>query len=150
MATFGTFSPLTPLTAAELNATGTWTDYSPTITQNVNVTYNKFYARYTVLNKWVTVTARLAITGAGTGNNVVRVSLPTGYNFHANQPGSVGVGKILDAGARYDTVLVERWDENEVMFCLTEVSTTGNYGQVPNMALANNDELWFTFTYWAA
>jgi hypothetical protein len=149
MATWGTFVDGVPLTAAELNATGTWIDYNPTITQGVNVTVNKQYARYTVVNKWVTVVARIAASSAGTANNIIRVSLPPGYNF-ASAFGVVGVGRILDVGARYDAVHVECFDADEICFFLSIESTTQNYGQNPNMALANTDEIWFTITYRAA
>lgn len=76
MATFGTFTAGQVLTAAELNGAGAWQDYTPSWTQSVTITKTVNWARYTQLNKLVTVSIKMTATSAGTANNKVLVGLP--------------------------------------------------------------------------
>ena len=86
MAVLGTFSPLTPLTAAELNAIGTYTDYSSSVTfagftkGNASVT-----ARYTALNKLVHYVGYVDLGSTSSLTGPLDVSLPVNCNT-ASQP----------------------------------------------------------------
>jgi hypothetical protein len=76
MATFGTFVAGQVLTAAELNAAGTWQDYTPTWTQSATITKTVNFARYTQFNKLVCVQLKMTASSAGTADNVIKVGLP--------------------------------------------------------------------------
>lgn len=76
MATFGTFVSGQVLTAAELNATGTFGDYTPTWTQSATISKTVNWARYTQFNKLVQVSIKMTASSAGTANNKMLIGLP--------------------------------------------------------------------------
>lgn len=76
MATFGTFVDGQVLSAAELNAAGTYTTYTPTWTQSATITKTTNLGQYMQFNKLVVANFSMTATGAGTANNVIIVSLP--------------------------------------------------------------------------
>lgn len=76
MAAFGWFVAGQVLTAAELNAAGTWQDYTPSWTQSATITKTVNFARYTQFNKIVMGSVKMTATSAGTANNKVLVGLP--------------------------------------------------------------------------
>ena len=90
MATFGTFVAGQVLTAAELNAAGTWQDYTPSLTQSATITKTVNWARYTQLGKWVQGSIKMTASSAGTANNKVLVGFPV--NASAN---NFIVGKMI-------------------------------------------------------
>lgn len=53
-----------------------WSTYTPTLTQSGAVTKTVTKARYGQVGKIVVVRVALAVTGAGTANNAITVSLP--------------------------------------------------------------------------
>lgn len=132
------------LTAATLNTIGAqWESYTPTLTQSVTVTKTTSYARYCQFQKTVIVQVYLVATSAGTAAQEVVVGLPltaTGSTGRA-----IGTGFIYDASAN---VIY-----NMTSFLAT--TTTAKFfwqsgfgfGFSPNIALANGDQLAFTFTY---
>jgi len=70
------------LTAAELNAGLTFTDYTPTWTQSAAITKTVDFARYTKFGKLVIGSVKMTASSAGTGNNKILVGLPV--NASAN------------------------------------------------------------------
>jgi hypothetical protein len=93
MATFGTFVAGQVLTAAELNAAGTWNDYTPTWTQSATITKTVDWARYTQFNKLVIASIKMTATSAGTADNRILVGLPvsaSANNF------TMGTGWVID------------------------------------------------------
>lgn len=76
MAAFGSFVSGQVLTAAELNAAGAYSDYTPTWTQSATITKTVNWARYSQFNKIVTGSIKMTATGAGTSNNTILVGLP--------------------------------------------------------------------------
>jgi hypothetical protein len=76
MATLGTFTAGQVLTAAELNAIGTWTTYTPTLT-NWTLGNGSISARYVRVQNFVMVTCDIS---SGTTTNVtgtgMQISLP--------------------------------------------------------------------------
>lgn len=76
MAAFGTFTAGQVLTAAELNAAGTWADYTPSWTQSATITKTVNWARYSQFNKLVFVSIKMTASSAGTANNVIKIGLP--------------------------------------------------------------------------
>jgi len=98
MATFGTFTTGQVLTAAELNALGTWTAFTPTWSALTvgNGTQSAFYS---VINKILFVRTRFTLgsTSAVTGN--VGLTLPNSYVADTNSQVLIGVSLTEDIGA---------------------------------------------------
>ena len=82
MATLGTFTAGQVLTAAELNAIGTWTTYTPTVT-NWTGTFSK--AEYSQINE--IVFWRLAFESNSTSTGTPSISLPVAANIIAGNVG---------------------------------------------------------------
>jgi len=99
MATFGTFVSGQILTAAELNTAGVYQDYTPTWTQSATITKTVNWARYSQLNKLVTVSIKMTATGAGTANNIIKVGLPVSAS--ANNL-LMGQASVLDVSSSPD------------------------------------------------
>lgn len=89
MATFGTFVAGQVLTAAELNAAGTWQDYTPTWTQSATITKTVNWARYMQFGKLVTVSVKMTATSAGTANNLILIGLPVTASSNNDLMGTV-------------------------------------------------------------
>ena len=75
---------------------GGWASYTPTLTQSAAVTKTTTWATYMKLGRTVFLNGRLDVTGAGTANNVVTVSLPF---TAARSSGTIGSGDLYDASA---------------------------------------------------
>jgi hypothetical protein len=80
MTALGDFSAGDVLTAADLNAIGTWTDYTPALTASTDPTLGTgsiTYGRYVQLNDLVIGTAYFVFgSGASAGSGNYNVSLP--------------------------------------------------------------------------
>lgn len=141
----GTWSAGDILTAADLNAIGTWTSYVPTLTQSGAVTCTVNYAKYCQINKFVLCVVDLSVTAAGTGGNNITVSTPI-----------TASGRIRGSGFFWDA------SATDIMLCLVVQSSTTAFGFVteatatntfstlgtsPNVALANNDAISFIAIY---
>jgi len=135
------------LTAATLNTIGAaWVDYTPTLTQGAAVAKTITYARYCQIQKTIIVELFLIATAAGTAATEVAVGLPIATQ---GQTGLViGTGFIFDtsSGILYNCSAINP----------TTTTTKFHYqsgttwGFSPNIALANGDQIRFTFTYEAA
>lgn len=135
------------LTAATMNSIGAaWVDYTPTLTQNVTVTKTINYARYCQIQKTIFVQGQLTITGAGTAANEVVVGLPiTASSF---------TSRIIGPAYIYDQSAFVMYNLSAYMASSTTVkffyqNGTG-WGFQPNIALANTDQISFSFCYEAA
>ena len=89
MTALGDFSSGDVLTAADLNAIGVLTDYTPNFSPGSGTWTSVFtsYARYAKVNSIVFGVARLYINNAGTGSNGVLFNLPV-----AADTGFLGIG----------------------------------------------------------
>lgn len=92
------------LTAADLNAaintgivsTGlTLSTYTPVVVQSNTPTLTVETAKYHTVAGMTHVVAHVAITGTGTANNAIRISLPVASNSYRCQ----GIGMVYDASA---------------------------------------------------
>lgn len=138
------------------NLFGTWTSYTPTLTQlgTVPITAS---ARYLQLGKLIFVAFNLVITGSGgTGNNPIKISVPitartTGLNVFT------GIGTTNVYRAANVTVypgMIVAFDGNTVALTTTQTAVTNgsqylgmsNFG----VALATNDQIGGSFIYEAA
>jgi len=92
MAAFGSFVAGQVLTAAELNAAGTWQDYTPSWTQSATISKTVNWARYTQFNKIVMGSVKMTATSAGTANNKVLVGLPVAASSNNFIVGTMNYG----------------------------------------------------------
>lgn len=73
------------------------TDFTPVVTQTVNVTINLNTTKYLKLDKMVMAWFDLRVTGAGTAGALITVSLPV--NCDNSGPRILGNGRIYDVSA---------------------------------------------------
>jgi hypothetical protein len=126
MATLGTFVANQVLTAAELNAIGTFAGYTPALSQSASVSKTVTRARYVQFNDLLMGDFNLAVTGSGTSSNVVLIGLPfTAAVSDVNN--IVGDGFVYDVSAatKYRGLLVMH--SSSSMKFLTLHSTTDGY-----------------------
>jgi hypothetical protein len=137
------------LTAASGESTGLkyagdWTSYTPVITQNATLTTTVSYAKYQQVGKMVTVQVQLSITSAGTGNNIIVVTLPINMSS-SSEDRSYGSFMYKDSGTAYYQGSVIGSSASAVKFV---VHNSQNFlGSVPNFAAANGDAIGFTISY---
>jgi hypothetical protein len=112
MADFGTYVAGQVLTAAELNAAGAWTTYTPTWT-NLTVGNATQSFRYSKFNKIGFVQGELTFgtTTSITAANV-RVSLPSGWTMPNNPLASFSY--FLDNGVADFFGWTVRWDDTNL------------------------------------
>jgi len=126
---------------------GAWTGYTPVITQSGTVTFTTSYAKSVTNGKMRTVSVLLAVTGSGTTNNKITVTLPAGATTGiANQV--YGHGQVTLAGTVYGVTVRE--DSNgaaTVHFSRDDTNPTDTLGKDPNAALASGDSISFTIVY---
>lgn len=126
-----------------------WSTYTPTLTQSGTVTKTVTYAAYCQIGKQVTCTVRLDATGAGTGSNLITVSLPVTAAYAAS---------ILPAGIFYfyDSSATTYYVGMAGLASTTTVAgqrdgVAGRMGGTsPTAAIASGDQIGFSITYEAA
>lgn len=134
------------LTAAIMNQIGAaWESYTPTVTQSGTVTATVTYAKYAQIQKIAIVAVRLDVTGTGTTNNAVTVSLPL--------TAAVTSGLKIGGGAIYDASTATQYSAVPNLATTTSVNFAGDWsgggvwGTSPNLAIANTDQISFTVVY---
>lgn len=144
----GTWSAGDVLEAADLNAIGTWTSYTPTLDQNGTRTATVNFAEYCQINKMCTAIVDLTCTTTGSASNIITVSLPVNLTSSFSV-GPLGSGIVFDASAN-DVILVTVIREsNSTVRFLAENSTSRNsgIGANPALTLANGDIISFSVSY---
>jgi len=150
MAEFGTFTSGSVLTAAELNAAGAWTSFTPAWT-NLVVGNGTVTAQYSKFNK--ILFGRVKFTAGSTstfgGGGQFQMTLPASLSQDANQ-GLLGFVYILDAGTQVYMGAVAVQDATTVYLGLggaaltyTNLTTCSN---TRPMTWTTNDQLIFEFT----
>ena len=137
------------LTAATMNSIGAaWETWTPAVTQSGAVTATTTLGRYMRIQKLVIAVAKMTITGTGTANNAVTLSLPITANNTAQM---IGSGFIYDSSATLlDLVICESATTTTTRFYRNGVAGQAWWGIDPNVALANNDVISVTLMYEAA
>lgn len=136
-------------TAAIMNSIGAaWETWTPAVTQSGAVTATTTLGRYMRIQKLVIAVAKMTITGTGTANNAVTLSLP----ITANNTGQmIGSGFIYDSSANLlDLVICEGATTTTAKFYRDGVASGSFWGIDRNVALANNDVISVTLMYEAA
>lgn len=72
----------------------TWTDYTPTLVQSGTVTATVNWAKYADVGNIRFIDVSLSVTGSGTSNNIITVSIPSS---------AVSTGAVVGSGYFYDT-----------------------------------------------
>ena len=130
--------------------TDAWTAYVPTLVQSGTVTKTVSIANYTRVGRIIFGQVRLAVTGAGTASNEVRIGLPV--TAASSGALTLGSGFIIDtsAAALYKGV--------PLLSATTYVTLLSTSGTSPNSlgadtftaALAAGDSVAVSFAYEAA
>jgi hypothetical protein len=141
----GTWSAGDILTAADLNAIGVWTAYTPVLSQNGTRTATVNYAEYSQINKLVFCNVDLTCTTTGSASNAINVTLPV----TATSSVSAGTGLFYDSSGTDVQVLSVLSGTTQVSF-YSDTSTTNVLGVTPNVTLGNNDVISFSIVYEAA
>jgi hypothetical protein len=140
------------LTAAQLNGIGeAWTTYTPAITQGVGVTSTVQRAKYARVNKLIFVSVSLACTSAGTGGNVISVTLPVTATAAAGTFGNpIGAGIFYDSSTtvQYNTSVTQ--NGTTALYLYANGSGGSVFGQQPAVTIANGDIIGFEIVYEAA
>lgn len=135
---------------------GAWTSWTPTVTQPGAVTVTNTRSRYARYGRTIHFTGYLSVTGSGTANNAIVISLPvTAADLTGLQ---IGTGTLLDASTGlYHSFHVA---PSSATAFVVRASSTGTSGTAtPNLgvtgapfaaSLASGDVLGFGGTYEAA
>lgn len=147
MATLGTFTAGQVLTAAELNAIGTWTSYTPTVTQGATVTATVLYSKYSQINDVVHWVYSLVLTSAGTAGQWLQLSLPV--SAEAGQRGP-GIHQFFDSNTVTTYIMTSFFPLATTMSFVDVNSGASVFGAAPAVTAANGDLLFGSITYVAA
>lgn len=144
----GTWSSGDILTAADLNAIGVWTSYTPVVTQNGARTVTVNYAEYSQINKLCFVNLDLELTNAGTTANLVTVSLPVNFSS-ATAVRTSGSGLLYDSSATDVILLTAVYNSASTVRFITETTTdpVSGLGVNPAFALASGDVISLSLVY---
>ncbi len=129
---------------------GAWTSWTPTVTQSGSVTVTNTRSRYARYGRTIIYTARLKVTGSGTGANAVIISAPV---TAASSLELCGTGVIYDSSATtYYPGIAQLTTTSTIWLFDTRTSTSAPIlGTVGFTAgLANNDEIYVAGSYEAA
>lgn len=155
-----TWSAAAVLTAAQLNAelrdalnallplnVVAGTNFTPTLTQSGAVTKTVTRAKYFRFGNWVIALYHLTVTGTGTANNAITVSLPVTAAYAANA--HCGAGRIF-ATTNFPGIACLTSTTTAGLLDTT-TSTTGVFlgqtGSAATGALANTNEVHFWIGY---
>jgi hypothetical protein len=125
----------------------TWISFTPTVTQSATVTTDLVNSNYMIVNSNLVVwECFLRCTSAGTGANVITLSMPV------NNAGSAverhfGSGYFYDASTtNFYNLTVARSGAGTVRF-YHDTSVGNAFGASPNLAIANLDLISLTISY---
>jgi hypothetical protein len=155
MTALGGFSPNDVLTAADLNAIGTWTSYTPVWTgssSNPSIGNGIIDGRYTRINGLVIVKVRLGMGSTTTyGSGRYDFSLPVNHANSLAFNTTFGTAWFNDSGSitAYTGVTVAGPSASTVTFRIP-AGGFGDVGPTSPFTFANGDAISFVATYEAA
>lgn len=141
--TAANFAELAPFFSA-------FTTYTPTLTQSGAVNKTSNYCRFVKVGRLVIAQLNLDCTGAGTGGNVVLAGLPTPATSSLAVGSRIGTGHIYDASTSTRYVGMAEIRSSTTVALVTDATGNDGWGAVPNIALANTDQVNFSVVYEAA
>lgn len=107
-----------------------WSNWTPVVTQGVNVTYTINRATYQKTGRLVTFWAEIVTTSAGTNGAIVLIS---GLPFVSAAPAQfslVGVGSIFDSSAADDLTGILTFNGSTTLMRMLSTRATGSLGNV--------------------
>lgn len=147
MATLGTFASGQVLTAAELNAIGTFTAYTPSIlASTTNPTASVTTGYYTKLNDLVIGFAEVGNFSAS-GSGTIYITTPT--NIDQDDFWTAGHGHVADGSTRYPiTAMKSSSGANRLFFVATSSNATVTHNTP--FTLSTGDYFRISFQYRSA
>ena len=144
----GTFSPGEILSAADLNAIGTWTSYTPVLAQSGTRTATVDYAEYCQINKFCVANVSLTCTETGSAGNIISVTLPVNLATAATLR-VLGSGMFFDTSGSDVRLLTAIVNSSSTVRFLVEATTDNisGLGANPSLALGNGDVIQFSIAY---
>jgi hypothetical protein len=129
---------------------GAWTTFTPSVVQSGSVTVTNTRSRYARWGRLIIVTAKLAVTGSGTGSNTVTVSTPV--TAASTDAVLLGFGTIFDSSASLEYKGIPYLASTSTVGLVPTNSTaTGALGANQFTAgLASGDIISIAFAYEAA
>ncbi len=130
-----------------------WTDYTPTLKQDVTViTKTVFYSRYQRTGRMITFEGSLNVTSAGDNNETVTVSLPVTAE-QDNQ--TVGIGSIYNASSTERNCGIALTDDGGTTICFLPAAVNTHNVRLGNAnsgftIFASGDTIDWAITYEAA
>jgi hypothetical protein len=132
---------------------GAWTSWTPTVTQSGSVTVTNTRSRYARYGRTIVASFDLTVTGSGSANNAITVSLPVTAAAAGVVP--VGTARLVDTGtsttfgaicvlATTTTIWLNQTSTNSTTTILGSTSSENA------TALASGDIIAGTVTYEAA
>lgn len=126
---------------------GTWTDFTPTLTQSGAVTITVTSARYKINGTTVTLQCELPVTAAGTAGNAITIaSIPAAIAPRAGAVALAGVFEFVDASTGIFYVGVPLRASASTITGGRDAGT-GAMGVDPNLALASGDTIRLAAVY---
>ena len=123
-----------------------WVSYTPTLAQGASTNISKTIntAKYLRVGTLLFVSIYFSVTGTGTANNAITVSVPSGFTM----PGQF----FLVGQAQYNDASVQRYpaapyyqSSTTVSMRRTDQAPGDDIGRDPNIAVASGDEVFMSF-----
>jgi len=146
MTALGAFSSGDVLTAADLNAIGTWTTYAPVLEQVVTFGLTVSSTRYARLNEIVFYQGHIRVSsGTGSAGNALELSLPLSYGAPGN--GVIGNAWIFDSGSSTAYHAAAFYIGSDKVSFIGDWSGGNSFGAQPSIAVGFNDQVRFSIVY---
>jgi hypothetical protein len=142
----GTWSAGDILTAADLNAIGAFSSYTPVLAQSGTRSATVDYAEFCQINKVCIANVQLTCTTTGSAGNAITVTLPVA----ATGGGDInfGSGYFFDSSLTdVRLISVTRSTSTTAKFFVEESASTAGLGSSPSLALGANDVISFSIVY---
>jgi hypothetical protein len=125
---------------------GTWTAFTPTLSQTASLTLSVATGRYLQIGKLVIASIDVTINSAGTaGGTMVLGGLPVGSTQH----GIAAVGRYFDQSAGTYYLLSGLWSTATTMQFISHLGA-GGFGNNPAVTAAASDTVFLNLAYEAA
>jgi hypothetical protein len=130
---------------------GTWSTWTPTVTQSANVTVSTTNCRFVRIGKTVIGQVGIVVTGSGTAGNRIDITPPVTPNT-ATVFLTIGGGWFYDASTGNCYPATASFVDNTKMTIQPTNTFYANGVQYLGISqftggLASDDQIWFTFTY---
>lgn len=149
MTALGDFTAGQVLTAADLNAIGTWTTYTPVVTQGATtITAGaNTYGHYARINDMVFVQVYFKAASSASAAQI-KLSTPVSISSALTALSNYGSGFYIGGGTNYTLCVIDNGGTSTVSF--VNDGSTDWFGISPSIGVASGDTLTASFCYKAA